>query len=95
MDDSHHNDKLLFKFLPSLTKLMDNSKLQAMKTASKIYTKETYMEFHVLLCEQLTLFHTSLDKLREIQNSGDHKLDQIRQQLGYNSYLRDNKTILI
>jgi hypothetical protein len=51
------------------------------KEPFEVYNKDTYMEFHRLLCEMLQRFHSSLNSLKTLQKamveSGQYKLDKI------------------
>jgi hypothetical protein len=68
---SNANDKPFLSFLIFLDKITTTSNLQRVAadgaTSRDIYNKETYMEFHKLLCSLLQIFHHSLTVVKEIQ----------------------------
>jgi len=69
MATTRSNDSLFIEILSQLIKFMDIPNLQLAKgaevaeTPCEIYNKETYVEFHRVLCELLKSFHKSLTKL--------------------------------
>jgi hypothetical protein len=71
------NDQLFLDDIPILAKFanMKIPNLEKMAQAAKemapfnFYNKDTYMEFHELLCELLERFHQSLKDLKDFQKS--------------------------
>ena len=57
--------------IPNLSQHVVNAQL------INIYNKDTYMEFHLLLCELLSKFHKSLTQLKAIQQNSNHDLEEI------------------
>ena len=78
-DSEINPDKLFLDILPGLTKvteITDISNLlsvrdkgtgKSLETPPEIYNKDTFMEFHNLLCQLLLQFRKSLEALQNIQ----------------------------
>jgi hypothetical protein len=64
-------DQLLFNIIPSINPIMPIPNLMQMFEANeqpyKLYNKDTYMEFHKLLCDLLNGYHQSLKALENLQ----------------------------
>ena len=85
------SDQPFLNLIPTLdasTKnLVPNLKTMAEKIATntekpdKIYNKDTYMEFHILLCRLLIRFHTSLERLEALFSANSNNLMDIKLKL--------------
>ena len=76
------HDQLFLNAIPFLaefatTKIPNLQKMAQLATENKplnIYNKDTYMEFHKLLCELLKHFHGSLDELVNLETEDEMEI---------------------
>jgi hypothetical protein len=93
-DRDRNHDKRFIGVIPKLAKLaktnIPNLLLAANLEAIEIYNESTYMEFHLLLCELLTRFSSSLAKLTTIKADSETKIisDALTEVNIFGSYLR-------
>ena len=80
--NSENPDQALLDYLPGLARVtkIDNL-LVAMTEGTEIYNKDTYLEFHNLLCELLRNFRQSLDNLITLSTEKNPIATNIRDQL--------------
>jgi hypothetical protein len=94
IETTNKDDHSFLSIIPSLKTKTDISNLKQMAgeraknsglNMPTIYNKNTYMEFHRLLCEFLRYFHSSLTKLENLQSELRAKLQREPRSIGHNN----------